>query len=130
MNKIIVTGNAVKDIELKYSQSGTAIGNGKIAVRRNRKNQNGEYETDFFNFVCIGKGSEVMANYIKKGDKFGISGSLQTRIWEKDNGDKQYFTEILVEDFDLPSKSSNQSNSQPSDPFKGQQEISSNELPF
>src|SRR5690606_32738611 len=98
MNKIILTGNNVKELDLRYNQAGTAIGNGTIAVRRNRKNQNGEYETDFFNFVIIGKGAEIMAQYIKKGDHFGISGTLQNRVWEKDNGEKRYFTEVFVED--------------------------------
>lgn len=110
MNKIILTGNAVKDIDLRYNNAGTPIGNGTIAVRRNRKSQNGEYETDFINFVVIGKRSEVMAQYIKKGDKFGLSGSLQIRTWDKDNGERQYFTEVLVDDFDLPSNNRNNGN--------------------
>ena len=104
MNIITLTGNATKDIEIRYSQSGTAIANGSIAVRRDYKNQQGEYETDFFNFTAFGGQGETMANYIKKGDKFGITGRLQNRVWEKDNGDKQYFTEIVVNGFDFPYK--------------------------
>lgn len=141
MNKIILTGNAVKDIDLRYNNSGVGIGNGTIAVRRNRKNQNGEYETDFINFVAIGKRSEIMAQYIRKGDKFGLSGSLQIRAWEKENGEKRYFTEVLVDDFDLPSNSKSQSSNQSSnqtkpddnDPFKNNGEpidISDDDLPF
>lgn len=103
MNVIILTGNATKDIEIKYNQNGTAIGNGTIAVRRDYKNQQGEYESDFFNFVVIGKLSEVMANYVNKGDKFGIKGRLQNRVWESDNG-KRYFTEVFVDGFDFPEK--------------------------
>lgn len=141
MNVIILTGNAVKDIDLRYTPSGTPIGNGTIAVQRDYKNQNGEYETDFHNFVVIGKLSEVMANYIRKGDKFGIKGKLQNRIWEKDNGEKRYFTEVLVDGFDFPQKRNNQSSNQQNqtqqraeeDPFKDNRQpidISDDGLPF
>ena len=104
MNVITLTGNSTKDIELRYSQSGKAVGNGSIAVRRSFKNSDGEYETDFFNFVTFGKQAEIMAEYIKKGDKFGITGNLQNRVWEKDNGEKRYFTEVIVNGFDFPDK--------------------------
>lgn len=104
MNVITLTGNAVKDIELKYTPAGKGIANGTIAVRRDFKNQNGEYETDFINFVALGGLSEVMANHIRKGDKFGITGRLQIRKWEKDNREKQYFTEVVVNGFDFPTK--------------------------
>ena len=104
MNIITLTGNSTKDIELRYSQSGKAVGNGSIAVRRNFKNQDGEYETDFFNFVTFGKQAEIMAEYIRKGDKFGITGNLQNRVWEKDDGQKRYFTEVMVSGFDFPDK--------------------------
>lgn len=111
MNIITLTGNAVKDIELRYSSEGKAIANGTIAVRRDFKDRDGEYKSDFFNFVAFSGQGETMANYIKKGDKFGITGRLQNRVWEKDNGDKQYFTEVMVSGFDFPYKgSNNQSN--------------------
>ena len=115
MNVITLTGNAVKDVELKYSPAGKAIGNGTIAVRRDFKNQNGEYETDFINFVALGKTGEIMANHIKKGDKFGITGRLQIRKWTKDDGSTQYFTEVIVNGFDFPSKPRNEElgNSEP-----------------
>lgn len=132
MNIIVLTGNATKDIELKYLESGTAIGNGAIAVQRDYKNKNGEYETDFFNYVVMGKLSEVMANHVRKGDKFGIKGKLQTRIWEKDDGTKQYFTEVFVDGFDFPVKKKQESTNQAKDPFaEGKQiEIKDSELPF
>lgn len=149
MNIITLTGNATKDVELKYSPNGKAISNGSIAVRRDFKNQHGEYETDFFNFVALGKTGEIMANHIKKGDKFGITGRLQNRVWEKDNGEKQYFTEVFVNGFDFPYKgSNNQSNTNTprnnqnagngnytkieDDPFAGGKtiDISDDDLPF
>jgi single-strand DNA-binding protein len=146
MNVITLTGNATKDIELKYLPSGKGIANGTIAVRRDFKNQAGEYETDFINFVALGGLSEVMANHIRKGDKFGITGRLQIRKWEKDNGEKQYFTEVVVNGFDFPDKKKQQQEEAPKqnksfsmtglstneDPFQGNGtiDISDDELPF
>jgi single-strand DNA-binding protein len=142
MNIITVTGNNVKPIELKYTPSGTAISNGSIAVRRDFKNkETNEYETDFFNFTVIGKMAEVVANYVQKGDKFGITGRLQNRIWEKDDGSKQYFTEIIVNGFDFPTKQGGNSgntnqkpnnNSGGTDSFtgNGQIQILDDDLPF
>lgn len=110
MNVITLTGNSTKDIELTYGPSGTAFAKGTIAVRRDFKNQDGEYDTDFINFTSIGKISETLANYINKGDKFGITGRLQIRTFER-NGERQYFTEVVVNGFDFPSKRDNsQSN--------------------
>lgn len=138
MNVITLTGNATKDVELKYTPNGKGVANGTIAVRRDFKNQQGEYETDFINFVALGGLSEVMANHIRKGDKFGITGRLQIRKWEND-GQTRYFTEVIVNGFDFPNKSSNQSNNQsqkhtadPGDPFQGggQIDITDDSLPF
>ena len=112
MNIVTLTGNSTKEIELRYSPSGTAFASGSIAVRRDFKNKTtNEYETDFFNFTAIGKLGEVIANHVNKGDKFGITGRLQNRTWEKEDGSKQYFTEVIVNGFDFPSKpQNNQSN--------------------
>ncbi|WP_050613310.1 single-stranded DNA-binding protein [Bacillus testis] len=110
MNVITLTGNAVKDIEIKITPNGKTVASGTIAVKRDFKNQQGEYETDFINYTALGKTGEIMANYVKKGDKFGISGRLQIRKWEKD-GKTQYYTEVIVNNFDFPHKSqSNQGN--------------------
>jgi single-strand DNA-binding protein len=137
MNVIILTGNATKDVEIKFTPNGKAVGNGTIAVRRDFKNQHGEYETDFINFVALGGLAEVMANHIKKGDKFGINGRLQIRKWEHD-GKTSYFTEVIVNGFDFPDKkkqdkTNNQSNStKVEDPFAGagQINIQDDDLPF
>ena len=111
MNVITVTGNATKDVALTYNQNGTAFSNGTIAVQRDFKNQAGEYETDFINFKSIGKISEVLANYIRKGDRFGITGRLQIDRVEKD-GKAEYYANIIVNSFDFPQRrnENNQSN--------------------
>lgn len=136
MNVITLTGNATRDFELKYTPNGKPVGSGTIAVRRDFKNQHGEYETDFINLVVLGKLSEIMANHVRKGDKFGVTGRLQIRKWEKDNGEKQYFTEVVVNGFDFPDKK-NQDRPAPqtrvdNDPFQGSGQIviQDDDLPF
>ena len=138
MNIIALTGNATKDIELTYTQSGTAVGKGSIAVRRDFKNkQTGEYETDFINFTAFGKTAEIMANYIHKGDKFGINGRLQIDVFDGQDGQRKYFTNVVVNGFDFPDKkkeqSSNNFNQQPQqNQFAGNEPLNVNDddLPF
>lgn len=106
MNIIALTGNAVKDTELKYTPSGTGIASGTIAVRRDFKDkQSGEYESDFINYTAFGKTGELMAEYVRKGSKFGLSGRLQIRSYEQD-GQRKYFTEVVVNSFDFPDRKS------------------------
>jgi len=137
MNVITVSGRAVKDVELKTVSDGKFVANGTIAVRRDFKNQAGEYESDFINFVARGKQGELMAQYIKKGDQFVMSGRLQIRKWDK-QGKTEYFTEIVVNSFDFPFKpagSSSEGNS-PSRKNKAPEikndglDIDSSDLPF
>lgn len=133
MNIITVTGNSVKDIELKALPSGSFKGDGTIAVRRDFKdNQTGNYETDFINFVVFGKTAEIMAQYVNKGDHFGITGRLQIRIWNKDDGTKQYFTEIVVNSFDFPQKKKDAApnNQYANNNAPAPREVSEDDLPF
>ena len=133
MNIITVTGNSVKDIELKATPSGSFVGNGTIAVRRDFKDkQTGNYETDFINFVALGKTAEIMAQYVNKGDHFGITGRLQIRIWNKDDGTKQYFTEIVVNSFDFPQKKKDAApnNQYANNNAPAPREVSEDDLPF
>ncbi len=136
MNIITLTGNATKDVELRYTPSGAAVIKGTIAVRQDFKNkQTGEYDTDFINFTAFGKTGEIMSNHIQKGDKFGITGRLQIRKYDKD-GATQYFTEVIVNGFDFPDKK----NSSPSnhttlnnDEFSngsGPLDVGDDDLPF
>jgi single-strand DNA-binding protein len=127
MNKFIGIGRLTKDPSLEYSQNGTAIVTFTIAIKRQfSKNK----EADFLLCKAFKQQAENLAQYQKKGNLIAIEARIQTGSYEKD-GKKIYTTEIIADNIQyLESKSSNQSNPQDNDPFKGQQEISSNELPF
>ena len=96
MNTIIISGRTTADVTLKFTQSGTAVGTGSIAVDR-RYSKDKEKETDFFNFVAWGKTAEFMSERVAKGNRVILQGRLQTRSYEAKDGTKRYVTEIVVE---------------------------------
>ena len=96
MNSINMIGRLVSDPTLRYTQSGKAIANITIAVNRKFKKD----EADFFECTAWEKTAEIMAEYLRKGDQVGISGTLRKESYEKD-GQKRYKTYIIVDSFDF-----------------------------
>ena len=94
MNQIILSGRLTADPTLKFTQTGTAVATGSIAVDRRFSK---EKETDFFNFVAWGKTGEFMSERVAKGNRVILQGRLQTRSYEAKDGTKRYVTEIVVE---------------------------------
>ena len=114
MNKFICNARLTKDVEVKVTQNNTKIANISVAVRRNYKNAEGVYESDFFNCVAFGNQAEFLEKYFKKGQEILISGHLQNRSWETENGEKRYATDIIIEtvDFIGSKQTSEQANEQ------------------
>lgn len=134
MNSVNLTGRLVADPELRYSASGTAFANSTIAVQRNFKNQQGEYESDFIRLTASGKRAETFANYFHKGSLLGISGEIRTGSYEK-NGQKVYTTDVNINQLTfLESKSSNQNtqSSQQNNQYSNDKQINIDDdsLPF
>lgn len=100
MNKIIVAGRLTKDGETRSTESGKHVYSGSIAVNRKFKNKDGEYETDFFNFVYWNI-NDKFSEYLKKGKPVIIEGNLQNRNYEDKDGNKKYVTEIIAERIEL-----------------------------
>ena len=96
MNKVVLIGTMVADPETRTSNSGKTIANFRIAIRRTRKNQDGEYESDFLRCIAIGATGDLVAKYFAKGSRIGVEGSIQTSSWDKGDGTKGYSTDILV----------------------------------
>lgn len=134
MNKCQFSGRATKEPELKYLHGdGKAVCSFTLAIRRDFKNKNGEYESDFLNCIAYGKTGELIADYVKKGSLFPIWGRVQVRNYEKD-GVKHYITEIIVEGFDFPPKDNGQapaSNSSSSSSYGREVNLDDNDsIPF
>jgi single-strand DNA-binding protein len=140
LNTVALTGRAARDIDLRYTQNGKPVANGAIAVQRKFKNAQGEYEADFIDFVAWSKTGELMAEYVKKGEQFGISGELQTRNWEKNDGTKMKSVEVNVNQFDFPPKPKGGQSNDSSKPLNEQKDpfakdgkpidINDSDLPF
>ena len=101
INNVVLVGRLTKDIDLKYTGSGTAVGTFNLAVNRNFTDQNGEKKSDFVNCVIWRKSAENMANFTRKGSLVGITGRIQTRNYDNQQGQRVYITEVVVENFTL-----------------------------
>nr|WP_124057752.1 single-stranded DNA-binding protein [Vaginisenegalia massiliensis] len=101
MNTVQLVGRLTREVDLKFTSSGTAVGTFSIAVNRNFTNQQGEREADFINCVIWRKAAENFANFTRKGSLVGIEGRIQTRSYDNQQGQKVYVTEVVVNNFDL-----------------------------
>jgi single-strand DNA-binding protein len=90
-NKVTLLGHLARDIEIKYTQSGSAIGNCGIATSRKYKTQNGEQkeETMFIDIVMFGRTAEIANQYLRKGSKLLIDGRLTLQQWTSQDGTKR-----------------------------------------
>lgn len=101
MNKIIITGNLCKDIELRYTTSQVPVLQNTVAVKNDFKNANGEYDSEFINIVVWRQTAEFLNNYAAKGSKVLVEGRLTTRSYDKQDGTKGYVTEVVAEKVEL-----------------------------
>ena len=97
MNQVQLIGNLTKDIELRKTAEGKSVVNFTLAVARTYDRE----KADFINCVAWNKSAELLHNYCKKGDKIGVSGSIQVRNYDNQQGQRVYVTEVLVDRIDL-----------------------------
>ncbi|MFB5967458.1 single-stranded DNA-binding protein [Streptococcus thermophilus] len=101
MNSVCLVGRMTKDAELKYTVNNIAVASFSLAVNRNFKDANGEREADFINCVIWRQQAENLANWAKKGALIGITGRIQTRSYENQQGQRVYVTEVVAENFQM-----------------------------
>lgn len=103
INSVTLSGNLTRDIEIRTTQSGMAVGSFGIAVNdRKKNNQTGQWEdhANFFDCTIFGARTESLAQRIGKGTHVTISGKLRWSQWEKD-GQKRSKVDVLVDDVDF-----------------------------
>ena len=100
MNKAVLIGRLTRPPELRQTQSGNTVANFTLAVDRRSKNE-GEQSADFIPVVAWGKKAEVVGKYLDKGSKAAVSGRIQTRSYEANDGSRRYITEIYAEEIEL-----------------------------
>lgn len=95
MNNVNLIGRLTKDVDLRYTQSGLAVGRFSVAIDRPKKDgqDNG---ADFPNCVAYGKTAENLANYVHKGGMVGVTGCIRTGSYTKKEGQKVYTTDVAV----------------------------------
>ena len=111
MNKVILIGRLTKDVELRYTQTNnTAVASFSLAVNRKFVKNGEERQADFFNIIAWNKLAETISKYLFKGNQVAISGRLETRSWDDENGQKHYVTEVIAEEVDFIEPRNKQNN--------------------
>ena len=108
LNKVILMGHMTADPELKQTTSGISVCSFSIGVnRRYSKADQGQQSVDFINIVSWRQQAEFVSRYFKKGSSIIVCGSLQTRNWTDNQGQKRYVTEVVADEvsFGAPSAS-------------------------
>ena len=112
INNVVLVGRLTKDAELRYTQSNIAVATFTLAVNRPFKNEAGEREADFINCVIWRQSAENLANWAKKGSLIGITGVIQTRSYDNQQGQRVYVTEVVASNFQLLESRNSQQNNQ------------------
>lgn len=110
INNVTLIGRLTRDAELRYTPSNIATAQFNVACNRNFKNTNGEYDADFINCVMWREQAERFCNWTKKGMLVGITGRIQTRSYEGNDGKRVYVTEVVAENFQILEKRDNTAN--------------------
>ena len=100
-NSVTVVGNVTRDPEIRYTQGGAAKASFSVAVGRrwqNRQTNEWEEQTSFFNIVCWREMAENVSESIAKGMRVVVTGRLEQRSWETDNGEKRSVVEVVADE--------------------------------
>lgn len=97
LNKVVLGGRLTADPELKQTPSGVAVCSFTLAVNR-RFSKDGQQEADFINCQAWRQTAEFINRYFRKGSSLCISGSIQTRSWQDQNGQKRFATDVIADE--------------------------------
>lgn len=104
MLKVIAMGRVTKEPEVRYTQSGKCVCTFIIAVNREFKNEDGNYDADFVPVVVWGKAAELVGNSCAKGHRLLVEGRLQIRNFDAKDGTKHWVTEIISQNIEFIEK--------------------------
>lgn len=96
MNFVAMLGRLANDVTVRYTSGGTAVASFSLAVNRPYAKE-GAQQADFLNIVAWGKTAEFCGKYFAKGLQIALTGRIQTRTWDDQDGKKRYATEIIAE---------------------------------
>lgn len=100
VNKVMLLGHLGRDPEVRYTQGGTTVANLRLATNERRPDGQGGWkdETEWHSVVVFGKQADNVKKYLTKGREIFVEGSLRTRQWQDQQGQKRYSTEIVARD--------------------------------
>ena len=138
MNKVYLIGNLTRDPELTTTTSGISVCRMSIAVGRRFANAEGGRETDFFNITAWRGTADNCAKFLKKGNKIAVSGSIQTRTYDRQDGTKGFSIDIVADEVEFLSSRNDSTegnneggmNMAGSNPVSDLQPINDDNLPF
>ena len=128
LNKVILGGRLTSDVELKQTPQGVSVCSFSVAVNRKGK----DAQTDFINCQAWRSTAEFVSKFFKKGSSICLVGSIQTRSWTDNNGNKRYATEVIADEaYFVDSKAENDAPSFATQPAPNFEEVANDEdLPF
>ena len=138
MNKVELIGRLTKEPEIRLTSNQTQFCNFTIAVDRRFKDANGQRQADFINCVAWKNTAVFIQKYFRKGNRIGLTGSIQTRSFDDQNGQKRFVTEVIVDEAEFvesqPSQPQQepqtQTQQEPAQQFEPNFTIEAGELPF
>ena len=137
MNKVILTGNLATEPEYRQTENGVSRAQFRLAVQRKYKNPEGKYDVDFLTVVCWRGLAEMVTRYMRKGERCGVVGTIQTRAYQDRNNTKHTLTEIIADEVEfLSTKKENAGQAQENaagftaPPREAYEEVEDDELPF
>ena len=101
MNKVFLIGNLTRDPELSETAGGVSVCHFAIAVNRSYTSSDGERQTDFFNITAWRGLADTIARYVKKGSKVAVSGSIQIRNYEDNQGNRRTAVDVIAQDVEF-----------------------------
>ena len=123
MNKAILVGRLTKDPEMKLTSNQNQYCNFTLAVDRRFKDSNGQRQTDFINCVAWKNTAVFIQKYFHKGNRIGVVGSIQTRSYEDEAGQKRFITEIVVDEAEFVESQAATDQGQQSEPSEQPQQV-------
>ncbi len=102
VNKVILIGNLGADPEIRFTASGSAVANLRLATtERWTKDGHKQERTEWHRVVAFNRLAEICRDYLNKGSKIYIEGKIQTRSWEDKSGNKRYTTEVVAREMQM-----------------------------
>ncbi len=119
LNKVLLVGNLTRDPELRYTPSGVPVATLRLAVNTFFKDKSGEKRSDtcYINVVTWNKQAELCTQYLSKGRRIFVEGKLQSRSWERDNGERRSIIEIRADRIQFIGSPANRQASSSPAPF-------------